>query len=222
MENIQLTALLPEQMKTAQSQLIDWCANKCAYLQAEVKELEDAVFHASTMKWATKPIKHQASKVRKRITFFEKVKAALEAGYVIVPNFPVQMFSIRTDKQSPLKMFSSSKWGSKEQSAKELPQGEGEYQNPFPVVTIDSWKDDKGNYHHQSYAEDWAEMEFPITMIKPEIIEATNKAMALNLFDQFGIMPATRNEDPVIIAQIINGRKRVSFMIAWHLNTNVL
>jgi hypothetical protein len=109
----------------------------------------------------------------------------------------------------------------------ELPVGEGEYKNPFPVVIVETTTHGDGKKDYKSYAEEWKDMEFPITMIKPEIIEATNRAMALEIFDQFGILPATKNEDPIIVGQIINKTgsyrmKIVSFMIAWHFDTKVL
>lgn len=226
MDNIQLTALVPEQMKVAQTNLIEWCTGKINSLRVDIKELQDSVLHASEMKWSTAAMKRQVSKTEKRILFFEKIQSALNAGYVIVPNFPVQLFAIRTDKKSPLKMFSSSSWGDKTQKPMELPQGEGEYQNPFPLVGRSSEMVD-GKRQEESYATDWAELEFPISMVKPEIIEATNRAMALEVFDQFGVLPSTRNEDPIIVGQIVNKTsqyraKIVSFMIAWHFDTKVL
>lgn len=226
MENIQLTALVPEQMKVAQTNLIEWCAGKINFLKADIKELNESIFHAAEMKWGTAAMKRQVSKTEKRILFFEKIQAALNAGYVIVPNFPVQLFAIRTDRKSPLKMFSSYYWDNKDQKPMELQQGEGEYQNPFPLIERSKEKVD-GKEESKSYATDWAELEFPVSMIKPEIIEATNRAMALEVFDQFGVMPATRNEDPIIIGQIVNKTSQyrnriVSFMIAWHFDTKVL
>jgi hypothetical protein len=55
-------------------------------------------------------------------------------------------------------------------------------------------------------------------------MQATSRAMALEIFDEIGVFPPTKKEDPVIIGRVnLNhkGMKRtVSFMIAWHLNTN--
>jgi len=64
-------------------------------------------------------------------------------------------------------------------------------------------------------------------MCKPQIMEATSRAMALKIFDRFGVFPPTQDDDPVILGQIVHkaGQYRtkiVSFLIAWHLNTNVL
>lgn len=225
MEDIQLTALLPGDMAVVQKDLINWCARKISTLKADEQEMEQSITHAAAMKWKTSPLKTAQAKIKKQIIYYDKIKAALEQGYVIVPNFPVQMFAIRTDRENPLQKFEWYYWGAKEQSPKLLPAGEGEYKNPFPLIERqESVKDKDGKIIEEGYsrAVDWDDLEFPITMIKPEIIQATNQAMALNIFDQFGVMPATRNDDPVIVGQIINGRKRVSFMIAWHLNTKDL
>lgn len=228
MENIQLTTLVPEQMKVAQENLITWCSGKINSINSEIKELKDAVLHASEMKWGTSVLKRQQVKAEKRILFFEKIQAALHAGYVIVPNFPVTLFAIRTNKDTPLQMFTSSHWGDKEQKSMELPIGSGEYKNPFPLVERETESLADNKTRDISYATEWDELEFPVSMIKPEIIEATNKAMALEIFDQFGVLPKTRNEDPIIVAQIINKgtgyarNKIVSFMIAWHFDTKVL
>jgi len=65
-------------------------------------------------------------------------------------------------------------------------------------------------------------------MAKPRIMEATSRAMALKIFDDFGILPAQRKGDPMIIARIIDPRSRsysdkhVSFLITWHLDTRTL
>lgn len=65
-------------------------------------------------------------------------------------------------------------------------------------------------------------------MSKPKIMEATTRAMALKIFDDFGILPEERKQDPLIIARIRDPRSTaynhrfVSFIIAWNLNTSTL
>lgn len=227
-ENLQLTATMPDEMVEAQTGLIFWCDKKLSSLKAESADLKEAYEIALDRKWNTVTLKNQYNKSVKQITYYEKMKAALEAGYYIVPNFPVQMFAIRTKKYHPNK-DSYSYWSDHQQTAQELPIGSGEYKNPFPlVIRKQEVKDGQGKTIRDalSYPDDWDEIDFPVTMAKPRIMEATSQAMALNIFDQFGIMPATRKEDPVIIGQIKISSgyrtKLVSFMIAWHLDTKVL
>lgn len=67
-------------------------------------------------------------------------------------------------------------------------------------------------------------------MAKPQIMEATGQAMAAKIFDELGILPDPKpKKDPMIIGTIIDPRgvygrerRRVSFIIAWHLNVRDL
>lgn len=226
-KDLELTAMAPLEMVNAQQQLITWCDGKLVSLRHESKELFDAYEHAKFMDWKYSTLEGQYKKSLKKISYYEKIKSALLEGYYIVPNFPIQLFAIRTNRKK-VSGSSGQYWGDFRQEEQELIAGDGEYQNPFPVVVRQQaiHKDGVELRKSHSYADEWAEMEFPITMSKPNIMKATSRAMALKIFDRIGVMPATKNEDPVIIGQIIrkNGwtKKIVSFMIAWHLNTNVL
>ena len=233
-QDIEVTAIEPGEMLPAQYQLIDWCRRKCAALKIEKKELTDAFDHAIVHKWKGSTLKAHADRIAKRITFYGKIGAALEAGYCIVPNFPVSLFAIRTDRDKPLKMMVTSQWGSynHDQPADGAPIGEGEYKNPSPVVfekPVTVIVNGKEVQKRQYWAEDFEAVDFPIQMAKPKIMEATTRAMALNIFDEFGILPSARNKDPLIVGRVkLAGAYRhgedgrVTFMVAWHLNTAML
>lgn len=232
-QDIEVTATQPGEMLPAQHQLIDWCKRKCAALEAEKKELDDAYDHAVKQKWKSSVLKAHALRIGKRITYYGKIGAALEAGYCIVPNFPVSLFAIRTDRDKPKKFLTTYRWrNTHEQEAGSLPVGDGEYKNPSPVVferpvTV---KENGVDVQKKEYwAEDFEAVDFPIQMAKPRIMEATTRAMALNIFDEFGILPSARNKDPLIVGRVkLHGAfksgedGRVTFIVAWHLNTNVL
>lgn len=226
MQDVALTATMPADMVVAQHQLIVWCEKKVQVVKAEVEELRAAADHAKEMKWKSGTLENQHAKAVKSLSYYEKVKAALVAGYYIVPNFPLQMFAIRKRGNRRPTGYSERLYAEHQQKASELPAGEGEYRNPFPLVERVREEID-GKVEVCSYPEEWDQMEFPITMAKAPIMEATSSAMGLKVFDQIGVMPATRKkEDPVIVGQIINKvgyrTKIVSFMIAWHLDTRVL
>lgn len=229
-EDIALTATLPSEMVTSQIDLIAWCERKVLAIQYEVRELYDAYERAKKMKWKFEPLKNLWRVASKRLAYYEKVKAALVAGYYIVPNFDVQFFAIRTKKKTPKDQWTVFNWNSSshEKPAQELSIGEGEYQNPFPIV-YEKGVGEGENRKKYSRAEMWDEMEFPIMMAKPEIMEATSRAMSLKVFDRIGVFPGykkVRSDDPVIIGQIFrkqgNITKIVSFMIAWHLDTRMI
>lgn len=226
-DDIQLTAKTPKEMLTAQAHLVEWCDKKIESVRLEAKELEEATLHAKTRKWKWTTLDRHWKLAEKRLLFYEKMKSALLAGFYIVPNFPVQMFAIRTDRKSPLKAFSTRGWDNHEQKPLELSQGEGEYKNPFPVVYQQTEQLTEGKTVTNYYAERWNQFEFPMAMAKPEIMEAVDDAMTLKIFDRFGIFPGTKKDDPVILGQIIYKSnhyttKVVSFMIAWHINTKDL
>jgi len=205
--------------------LISWCDKKVLACQDEVRELWDARERAKKMKWKWEPLHNLWRNSSRRLAYYEKVKAALNAGFYIVPNFDIQMFAIRTKKKTPKDNWVIGSFADHKKEAQELPAGEGEYQNPFPVVYEKYIADgnERKRYHR---ADHWDTMEFPIMMAKPAVMDACSRAMALKVFDRIGVFPNHRKEDPVIIGQIFTKRgyneRIVSFMIAWHLDTRVI
>lgn len=232
--NVEVTATRPLEMHQAQSALVVWCAGKIGQLRAEQRDVRDALEQAKKNKWAHGALDRQVRLYERRIVFYGKMKRALEAGYYIVPNFPVTMFAVRTEQNKPGSGFVTDQWhpgdAHFEQHAQQLEEGEGEYRNPFPLVRSYAHKDDKGKDVHDYWADAWRDLEFPVTMMKAKCIEATNKAMGLMVFDEFGICPPRqlRRGDPIIVGRLIDprstkyDRKTVSFLIAWHLDTATL
>lgn len=231
--DVQLTATEPDEIASAQQALILWAKQKIESLKAEQKELQDACDHAVSQKWASATLKRHAALAAKRIEFYEKMKSALEHGYVIIPNFPVTVFAIRTEKEKPTKVFlasSAHRGNQHEQKAECLNQGEGDYKNPFPIVEKECTREEEQNKtaEYVDSAEIWKKLDFPIQMSKLKIMEATTNAMALKLFDDFGIMPERKKEDPIIVARLLDprstkyNRRFITFMVAWHLNTRDL
>lgn len=230
--DVQLTATQPDEIATAQQALIEWTNKKIDSLQAERIELEDAYNHAVSQKWASGTLKRHAALAAKRIEFYEKMKSALESGFVIIPNFPVTVFAVRTERQKPLKLMTSHRYDTHEQKAECLDEGAGEYKNPFPLCYEREFpnptEEDPNRKGHSFWAEAWKDLEFPVTMSKVQIMEATTRAMALKIFDDFGIMPERKKEDPIIVARLLDprstkyNRRFVTFMVAWHLNTRDL
>lgn len=226
--DLQLTATQPDEIGQAQTSLIAWCKHKIAELEAEATELGEAHQRAVTVKWKSEPMKRLWDKAIRRVEFYKKMLSALEHGFVIIPNFPVTVFAIRTERKKPLRLASFNHWDNREQKPDGLPAEEGEYKNPFPLQhQVDSptaTQPDRTEY----FANSWKDLEFPINMAKPRIIEATTRAMALKVFDDFGIMPERQKEDPIIVARLKDPRggkynpRWVTFMIAWMLDTRDL
>lgn len=66
-------------------------------------------------------------------------------------------------------------------------------------------------------------------MAKPHIMCAVERAMALKIFDDIGILPdpSPKKKDPIIVGRIYDNpttyhRVPLTFMISWHLDTRAL
>lgn len=244
--NQEFTAENSDEMALCQNGLIGWCKAKIAETKHQAEELKEAFHHAIKRKWKSNTLKRHAALATKRQDFFERLLTALEHGYQIVPSFPITAFAIRTDRKNPLRMWSTSWNKNHTQEARELEAGEGQYKNPFPKVLQEQLEKEvkaTATTPHKIelnayWAEAWKDLEFPITMAKPRIMQAATRAMALKIFDEIGILPGfAANEstrpprgDPMIIASLIvpgtrgpyKPPRRVSFIIAWHLDTKSL
>lgn len=224
-QDIALTALHPIQMQQSQQDLIAWCSKKVIDTQMEAEEMQQAYEKAKRNKWKTDVLSKHANLAKGRHQYFIKIREALLAGYYIVPNFPIQMFVIRTMKDKPRSQWKEHAYQINSATADVLALGMGDYHNPHVVleqhIRYDGEKKQYVNTHVT--ADKFNQIEFPINMAKPSIIDATSHAMAQKIFDQIGVLPNFRKkQDPLIIGQILGKDKVVSFMIAWHLNTNVL
>lgn len=217
-----IIALSPTDLAPAQQSLIGWCDQRITHWIAEQKEATEGHTHAVENKWNAAPFKRLMQKANRKIGFYKKVRAAIEAGYLIVPNFPLNIFAIRTTATEATGDESSSRWDRFEQNARVLPPGEGEYRNPVPAKDEYIEKDKEGKDRTMYYPTDLSdELEIPLHLVKPQIMRAIDQARGLKLFDQMGICSDFR-ADPIICGQIIEGNsgnaKRVTFFVAWYVD----
>lgn len=235
-DDLLLSATTPAEMRESQLALLEWCQRKVTGLKADAEELQGAYEHALKRKWKAATLKRHAQLAVKRLNFYEKVLAALQAGYIIVPSFPVTMFAIRTDKAKPSRMYRVDTYNINasllQQSPPLLPAGEGHYVNPFPLVERSQTQEgDKVN--RACWASAWDEFEFPLSMAKPQLMELADRAMALKVFDELGVLPSHKREpDPLIVGRIVypgqpaytraDSYRAITFIVAWHLDTRTL
>jgi hypothetical protein len=231
--SIHLVARDPVEMKAAQADLATWLRQKIDSFDPEITALNASIQEAKTNNWSVSALTRQRNKEVARQEFYAKVLAAVEAGYTIVPEFPVDLFAIRVLRDYPTGGRTESTWGNPAPNLEApdiLPVGYGEYASPIPKVdrgTFERGEGDKKSLVRYADPDQFAAVEFPIRAARPEVMSATAAAMALQVFDQIGICPAERKADPLIIGQILGKKegytqKRVNFLIAWHLNLNEL
>lgn len=224
----------PADMVGAQKSLILWAARKLQAEKAELAEARANYEQAKASKWSSNGWDKQVKKHEKKIEFYRKIKMALEAGYYIVPPFPIDIFAIRTDQSSPRFKWQENSWRDHhEQKARVLDAGQGRYVSPDPLLASEVFNksDGKGGTKIVTHwrPDEWKDAEFPFKLAKPEIMQATQAAMALRIFDQLGALPTHRAPDPIICGQILypqhsgyGPRKAITFYISWWLDTKTI
>lgn len=219
-----IIAVNPQQMQEAQATTISWVDAKLKAAEAEFDEASVTINALTARGLRSDGAKNIIDRAARRVKFYEKVKAALAAGYYIIPPFNIQLFAIRTDR-GPNFDRSDSRW-TKEHLPRTLPMGAGEYRNPavsrYKVDTETRVEGDK-TFDVAIYGNGrWPdEIELPVRALKPQIIEAVGQALELKIFDALGIAPAYRAADPIIAGQINRPDKKgevLTFFVAWWLD----
>lgn len=221
----------PAEMQVAQHELCVWAADRVVKAEAELAEAEGSLEQAKKSKWRQTGFKTHVRHAIERLKYYRKVRAALEDGYVIVPNFDLDIFAIRTTKTDPKHKVLSSTWHKPgadefEQDSNRPAMGMGQYYDAWPDLARRTSKvkdkDGKITVKENAHPKGWRAVDFPYKLAKPQILSDTSKAMARKIFDKIGITPhrRVRKQDPMIIGQIVcKGRpgqeKHLSFLIAW-------
>ncbi len=227
--DITVFATKPHEMAAAQQEMVDWAAARVAEAKADLDDVSAGLQIAVENAWQTGPLERAVDKAARTVTFYEKIHLALAAGYYIVPPFPIDIFTIRTDRRRPKEKRSTNYWDRHSQEARLLPAGAGRYVARDPVVfqtkfpAIGTGPNEGERTEH--FAKEFREVGFPFGLAKPQVMEATAAAMALKVFDQLGALPAVAKSDPIICGQILKPdahRTPVTFFVAWWLETKGL
>jgi hypothetical protein len=228
---VHLVARNPVEMQEARSSLAEWLKAKIAVVNSEMEDYQDSLAEAVAHKWGAKGLKKAISSAFWRKEFYEKTLAAVEAGFTIVPEFPIDVFAIRVERMTPEGSVQSARYGraiAEDERCEILPTGSGQYVSPRPktVTWREGRKDNEGTEYKVNLVQPTKlqPVEFPIRSARAEVMSATAEAMALKVFDQIGICPQTRKADPLIIGRILlpDSDRMVNFLIAWHLNLTEL
>ena len=236
--DVHLVARNPNEMHLAKANLENWLVQKVAQTDKETDELFAAYEEAVKHKWAAKTLRNHGNLAKRRGDFYKKVLAAVQAGYTIVPNFPIDVFAVRVKRAAPKYEQSTSTYSQQDAIANAheaepdtLPYGEGRYVGTSVQGHAGSYQEKKKDgteiTRYFFTATDFTDIQFPIECARVEVISASAEAMALRVFDSVGICPQTRRGDPLIIGRILGpkvgySRKEVSFLLAWHLDLRTL
>lgn len=221
------------EMSKAQEALVAWAETKVKLLKKELKEVNENLQIATKRKWKKEPWERQVTKAAKKLTFYEKVEAALKAGYVIVPDMNVELFAIRTTRKSAKENKTKGWHRPKDQQTNSPPLGEGRYVTPQgeQLWANEVKKHEPGKAPEYEVVR-WVEghddeIDFPFRMAKPAILTATADAMAGKFFDEMGVLPRFRKQpDPVVVGRITHKdgyhERRFNFLVVWFIDTREL
>ena len=225
-----IAALSASEMASTQTQLRGWCLNKLRSLAGEYREQRENFNVAKAAKWKTSAWETAMRKTKKRLVFYGKVFAAVKAGYVIVPNFDAEVMAVRVTSRKPRHVSSSSRWGIQvAEPGAHLPVGTGRYVDDTLFVRDESYEVSDASRQSGKRKVDLfvtegfdADIDFPIAVVKPIVMEATQRAMALKIFDKIEVAGAPR-KDPIVLGRVCgDGGKVITFFVAWWLDVETL
>jgi hypothetical protein len=237
MPGLELVATDPDQMRAAQQQLVAWYRGKLQTVRGELTDADNNYSTARINGFKADSFRRALNKAKLRVEFYEKCLKAVEAGYVIVPDFPIDVFAVRTMEDKPESFREITAWrrsaGHWRVTSESPPAGEGKYVGSVTVdkvrkVDVKHEKTGELEKKFEAEAVAFAEVDFPIALAQPTMLNATHAAMAMKVFDEIGCLPARRAADPIITGRIYfpggkpNDRRAVAFMIAWWIDTRQL
>lgn len=226
MNDLNLVALSPIDLAPTQTSLSAWCTEKIALLKNELAELDEHLLIAKSNGWKLSALNASLNRTAKRVTYYEKLQLAVQEGYLIVPNFPVTTLAVRVAREKPTGTASYQYSSTFNAKSGQLPAGEGRYVDDRVFTEDHTAKIPDGNggtkTHAHFVASSYDEPDFPFAMVKPVVLAAAQKAMALKVFDEIGMVQNTSGRDPIIVGRLLDPRgngRCCTFFIAWWLNT---
>lgn len=232
MEHTTLVALTPAEMPAAQAELASWLDQKLAAVETELGEVRENLQIAITRKWKHTNLKAIVGRTERLKLFYQKVLEAVRAGYLIVPAMDCEVFAVRIDRKKTSDAVYSWESSAARVDAQLLPSGQGRYVAPEATTYVDQVERDTDANGKETVtkwyaANEFQDVAFPVSLIKPQVMDATGRAMALKIFDEIGIVIPrhSRKADPFVIGRIRDPRKfraPQTFFIAWWLDTRSL
>lgn len=230
-----------EEMRASQDKLCEWAAAKVAESEKKRAELCDLREAARCAKQAIRGYGPLIRDAADSVLFYAKIRAALKAGYCIVPNFPVDVIAVRIDEDRAAEcepdVWHESVYRQTprlhDASPDKLAPGLGHYVDPLPRGTTCSEKierpGEKPTTRYTTTPLAWRDVAFPAKLARRELIENLTTATKQRVFDDIGILPERRKRhaDPMLIGRIHSrpghwATRTVSFLIAWWIDTETL
>jgi hypothetical protein len=235
-ESLHLVALDRPQLESAHAQMIAWAKARRDKVDVDVDVESTSLDVAARNGWLTTPFTRRLNALARQRTFYDKIIAALEAGFAIVPNFAMNVFAIRTNAAAPRQETRDGRWNRFVQPAQLLAVGEGRYVNPEPLIVTDEQKRTNGQGNEVSTFSQWPhdefeDVEFPLVLARPELMTSVGEAMARKLFDEIGVAVDAPGRasggrgDPILLGRLLNPRRSapaLTFFLGWYFDPSRL
>jgi hypothetical protein len=226
------------EMKHAQARLVEWFTGKVNEEKVALRDIQQAIESAEMNRLTVRGLVSAERRQRQRVVFYDKCRAAVEAGYQIIPDMGMDIFAIRTDRKNPSHQHATSTYNYpslRDEEARALPPGEGRYVSPQQLVRRGDFKvkDQAGKEITKWFTQtvDHGDVEFPVIAAAPALMSAASEALALKLFDEIGVVvPQAQHPDPILIGRIrsrggrapASSERRMAFLIAWWIDLRSL
>ncbi len=199
-----LVATSPVEMQAAQGDMKLWLEQRLAVLERDIIEANAALDEARRHGWATAALTSARNRAVDDETFYNKILIAVEAGYTVIPDFPLQVFAVRRGESPKLERntFQGAVRGQNTYLGRPVdadcaPAGAGEYRNPTPE-TFTNVSENRAPNAQERGGPRWytrvtgtgdpaGPILFPHMTARAPIMQATAKAMDEKVFDQFGV-----------------------------------
>jgi hypothetical protein len=234
-------AVNAQEMASATAGIKEWLVTKLTSIDHETADLQEVLDAAIKHKWKSSTFKGQIAREKQKRMYYQKLLDAVNAGFTIVPNMDCNTFAIRTRRTWP-------KWNGNEgtstsgyhvaspgipdEEEERLPSGQGHYESVDQKYDERKWKTSEGGkeiYHVRQNCHGFDQIEFPLAIAHPVVMNTVARAMAMKIFDKIGIVPTSHRRlkgDPIVLGQITRkegySAKTASFLIAWYLDPRTL
>ncbi len=228
MPSVSLFSTDASQLGAMQEKMGVWVRMRIAELENDMIGLQAELDIALQNNWRPDSWRRQINQLDKRVKYYQKIEAVIKEGYVLVPSMPMDVFAVRTTKNYPPRKIHG--WGTHRQAeqvaAETAPGGTGKYVSSD--TDFNHWRETRRDSAGKETTVDlyqanaFNEIEYPLDVAKPVVMERTAAAMALKVFDEIGVVrdgrPNNRRGDPFVLGRICDPRQNrngVCFFIGW-------
>ena len=245
-DGLTVIAKNPVEMAASQAAMIQRIELRIERETTELKLAQENLEHSKKLKIKTAGWVRLVSRHKGFITYYEKALLALKQGYFVIPDLPIHIVAVRTDKYRPThKKVESCGMQVKDEPPALLPAGEGHYVDPEVIVARNEYEEalegGKSKTVRTVTAVDLAVPDFPFKAVRPQVLSELHAAQRLKLFDAIGVYPKnvrSSKRDPMLIGVITtqrermgwqrqlpdlrSGQRRLSFLLKWWLDLDSL